>query len=107
MQPFEGKYVMSGRGLKLHFDYAMQLLTSGSHASVAAVSGFSGFGGQTNNQAAQAISQGSFFPGGINQGQAGRKIGSMNQEKPRGLSLTRVLCSTRLCMRVLLYFQLS
>jgi hypothetical protein len=33
--------------------------------------GFSGFGGQTNNQAAQAISQGSFFPGGINQAQAG------------------------------------
>jgi hypothetical protein len=33
--------------------------------------GFGSFGGQTNNQAAQAISQGSFFPGGINQAQAG------------------------------------
>jgi hypothetical protein len=31
------------------------------------------FGGQTNNQAEQAIEQGNFFPGGINQGQAGAK----------------------------------
>jgi hypothetical protein len=35
--------------------------------------GFSGFGSQTNNQAEQAIAQGNFFPGGINQAlQAGK-----------------------------------
>jgi hypothetical protein len=45
---------------------------------IAAANQFGGggfFGGQSNNQAAQAISQGSFFPRGINQAQAGEAQG--------------------------------
>jgi hypothetical protein len=79
MQLFEGKYVMTGRGLKLHFVYAMQLLTSGSHASVVAVSDLAVSVARQTTRQNKRFPKGASSPGGSTRPRQVKKHG----RKPR------------------------